>query len=170
MREIAKREKVILGIMTVVVFIGVVSLLIGKSNKKPVISAKLKSEELKILAGDVTLALTKDVLSGTEAYGIARAEAEWLHDPFFERKTYREMTASHETATSGAETVKNATFQYTGYLELGSRKIAIINGIEYVAGEMLDMPGYLLKAISPGKVVIEHTEENRVKLEVPIQD
>jgi hypothetical protein len=45
-------------------------------------------------------------------------------------------------------------FIYTGYLELGKTKLAVINGLEYSVGESLDPNGLYVKSISPHHVVI----------------
>ena len=72
-----------------------------------------------------------------------------------------------------AKASKNAnekiTFNYTGYMEYGRKKVAIINGLEYGEGEKLETPGYVLKAIFPGKVIIENTLE-KANIEAFIQD
>ena len=47
--------------------------------------------------------------------------------------------------------------------------IAIINGVEYTEGEALDIKGYLLKSVSPTRVVIENSA-NRTLLNVPLQE
>jgi hypothetical protein len=147
-------------------------LIFGGSGKKAVLSSSLNAFELKSLTTDVAVAMNMDALSAGQIYAIQREESEWLHDPFYEKKTYREMLKYKETAKAIAETGKKITFDYTGYLEFSDRKVAIINGIEYFSGDVLETPGYsgyILRAISPGKVVIEN-KADKIKIEVPIQD
>jgi hypothetical protein len=47
--------------------------------------------------------------------------------------------------------------------------LAIINGVEYEAGDPLEIEGYVLKKIYPGKVVIVN-EKSGSKFEVPLQE
>lgn len=169
MKKMEKREIIILGIMGVVVLFGAFSLLLGKSDKKATSLSGLSPAELKTMTGELAVAISRDMLSPGESYAIARAEEEWLHDPFFERKSYHEMLRSKELAKVVVDTSKKPTFRYTGYLEYGSRKVAIINGWEYVAGEALESKGYVLRSISPTQVTIEHIGD-KTKIEVPIDD
>lgn len=47
------------------------------------------------------------------------------------------------------------SLHYTGYLEMGNWRMAIINGMEYAAGEMLAQGKYVLKRIMPDGVIVE---------------
>ena len=169
MRKLEKREIVILAITALAILYGVFNFLLGKSVQKPAVSSTLQAEEFKNLVGEITTAMSVGTLSVGEAYGISRAEAEWQHDPFYEKKTYREMLSYKETAKAGKEVKEKIAFNYTGYMEYGGRKVAIINSIEYSEGEKLETPGYVLKAIFPGKVIIENALE-KTNIEAFIQD
>jgi len=169
MKKMEKREVIILGIMAVVVLYGAFTLLVGKSDKKTMLATALSSSELKTITSDLAVTLSKDILSPGEAYAIVRAETEWLRDPFYERKSYRELLQSKETARATVDTGKKTTFNYTGYLEFGGRKMAIINGLEYTNGDGLETKGYFLRNISPAKVTIENIDSKQ-KIEVPIEE
>ena len=169
MKKLEKREIVILGIMAVALLYGAFTLLLGKSDKKSTMTQGMSETELKAMTGELAVAMTRDVLSPGESYAIVRAEAEWLHDPFYERKSYGEMLRSRELAKAVVDPAKKVSFHYTGYIEYGSRKVAIINGWEYVAGEALETKGYVIRTITPTKVTIEHLND-KTKIEVPIED
>jgi len=47
--------------------------------------------------------------------------------------------------------------------------LAIINGVEYEAGDPLEIEGYVLKRIYPGKVVIVN-EKSGAKFDVPLEE
>jgi len=168
-KKMEKREVIILGIMAVVVVYGAFTLILGKSDKKTGLKAALSSSELQAMTGDLALTMSKDILSPAEAYAIVRAEGEWLRDPFFERKSYRELVQSKASAKAIAGTGKKITFNYTGYIEYGERKMAIINGLEYAVGEGLETKGYFLRSITPRKVVIENAD-SKAKIEVSIDE
>ena len=58
---------------------------------------------------------------------------------------------------------------YSGYVDSGKNKMAVINGIEYRIGEELKEEGYILKQITPSKVMIFNKSTGN-KLEIPIQE
>jgi hypothetical protein len=168
MQNIEKREKIILGVMAVAILYGLFTFITGSSLKKHVaISPEAKTNEINSLASDTTSAISKDALSVTEAYAISRIEADWLHDPFYEKKAYSEMV---QTAKAAPKVDAKVNFSYTGYMEYGGRQMAIINGLEYGVGEALDVPGYILRSISPVKVTIENKADSKAKIEVVMQD
>jgi hypothetical protein len=43
---------------------------------------------------------------------------------------------------------------YTGFLEVGPQKLAIINGLEYAQGEALGATGYYVRSISARYVMV----------------
>jgi hypothetical protein len=168
MQKIEKREQIILGVMAVAILYGLFTFIAGGSLKKRfTISPEVSTNEIKAIASDTTDAVNKDALSVTEAYALSRIEADWRHDPFYEKKAYSEMV---QTAKAAAKVDAAVNFSYTGYMEYGGRLMAIINGLEYGAGEALDVPGYILRSISPAKVIIENKADSRTKIEVVMQD
>lgn len=168
-QKLEKREVVILVIMAVAILYGVATFILGKSTKKVAVDAAHASAELKTLTSEIALSMTKNALSSGEAYAINRAEEPWQNDPFYERKAYEAMLKSKETNKALSDINKKVTFSYTGYMEYHGRRVAIVNGLEYSAGEPLETRGYVLRTISPRHVVIENIIE-RVKMEVPIDD
>ena len=65
------------------------------------------------------------------------------------------------------DTVKPLDIIYTGYLEMGPKRLAIINGMEYESGESLAKGGHTVGLIYPDKVVIV-TRDNNQKVAVPL--
>jgi hypothetical protein len=47
--------------------------------------------------------------------------------------------------------------------------MAIINGMEYREGEELDVKGFVLKSVSPARVVIENRSTRAVQT-IPLQE
>jgi hypothetical protein len=58
---------------------------------------------------------------------------------------------------------------YSGYVDSGKNKMAVINGFEYRVGDELEIEGYILKQITPSKILIvnKHTDN---KEEIPLQE
>jgi hypothetical protein len=167
MQNMGKREKIILAVMAVAILYGAFTMIAGGVKKKLTVAPDVRMNEVKALASDTSSAVSKEALSVSEAYALTRIETDWLHDPFYEKKAYSEMV---QTTKAVATVAAKVTFNYTGYMDYGGRLIAIINGLEYSAGEELDTQGYILRSISPGKVTIENKADRKAKIDVLMQD
>jgi hypothetical protein len=97
----------------------------------------------------------KAILTKTEDFIMLQAEAEWKRDPFLKPGSFVKFGAEDGQAGVLAEEL---SFIYSGYLEMADKKLAIINGIEYKAGEMIVKGGgYIVSSISPTLVALELT-------------
>jgi hypothetical protein len=168
MQKLEKRQVVILGIMVVVILFGAYNFFAGSTAKRTSPPALKNQDELNSFVSGVSAGIGKNSLSAGETYVMGRAEGEWLRNPFYERKAYGELFKSQVTAKTEADT-KKVTFDYSGYTVYQGKEVAIINGLEYSPGEKLDVPGYSLTKIFPEKVIIENRDD-KIKIEVPIQD
>jgi hypothetical protein len=168
MQKMEKRQVIVLCITAVVVLYGAFNFIFQGPAKTTASSPVRKASEFRTFATDVTIGISKEVISPVEAYAINRAETEWLRDPFYDKKTYRELLKVKESSKSVSDE-KKSTFNYTGYIEYNGKAMAIINGVEYSAGEALEESGYVLRAISPGKVIIEN-KADRDRSEILISD
>ncbi len=101
--------------------------------------------ELKTFTEETSLLLNSGKLLEQGIYSIDQAESKWQRNPFF----------AHIIETEKEEdVVVEKTFTYSGFLESGGTRIAIINGLEYEAGETLNEEGFVLQGVSPERVVI----------------
>jgi len=173
MRKLNKRQLLILGVMLLVVFYGAYGFFSTGRKGQAVVDTAKKASDLNAFIGDITLALTKEAASPVDAYMIKRAEAEWLRDPFYEPKNDREDAIAKEEAhaqqVEAAATALKGQLNYTGYLDMGLKKIAIVNGNEYVTGDALDVGGYVLNGIYPTKIVI-YNKATRLTIDIPLQE
>ena len=168
MQNISKRERIILGITAAIALIGMVILVYPEQGQKKAHGAPdVYKKELQGLSTTTLASLNKGGFSAMKNYGIRRMEAPWPRDPFYDRRAYSELMKTKETVKEAAPAVN---FVYTGYMEFGGRQIAIINGLEYMEGEALDEPGYILSSISPARVIVTNKTDARVKIAVPLQD
>lgn len=163
MPKISKREIIILVITALaILYFGYEYFIAGPARKK----VKTGGETVKIentvsgLAGEIR----KDKLSETDIYVIKKTKETWGKDPFLRRDLYRLWMAKEGSA--GGE---GAKIIYSGYVDSGRNRIAILNGLEYRIGEELKEEGYVLKHVSPFKVMIfdKRTGSN---LEIPLQE
>jgi hypothetical protein len=152
MRKLDKRQILILGVMLLAVLYGAYEFFSSGRKGQTVVDTAKKA---------------------ADAYMIKRAEAEWLRDPFYEPKDKREEAI--EKAAVQAQQVEaevaalKSRLHYTGYLDTRSKKIAIVNGNEYVTGDTLDVEGYALNGIYPTKIVI-YNKVTRLTIDIPFQE
>ena len=138
--------------MVVVVAFGIYNFLFSSSGgKKPVTPATTVAEANKFIA-DVANSLKADSTE-TNMYIIRQARSEWAKDPFWiaERKP---ETKAEAVLESRSEIQVQESRVYTGYLEMGEQRLAIINGAEYELGDELGRGGPVVKSIDSKQVVI----------------
>ncbi len=82
-------------------------------------------------------------LSGPERMMLDEAAAPWAESPFFDRVA---------VARPVEEPVE--TFLYTGFIQVGSRQFAILNGREYRVSEPVAETDFRVDAIHPDHVVL----------------
>jgi hypothetical protein len=165
MDKLNKRQIIILSIAALCVVYVAYELLIASpaSNK---IKTNENNQEISTLVSGLTNDLMKNVQAGMDAYIIARAEADWEKNPFWDRSAYKEWAAI-QGASGGSGSA--AKIIYSGYVDAGKMKIAIINGLEYRIGEQLEMEGYVLKRVTPSKVLIVNKNTGS-EVEIPMQE
>lgn len=151
--KVSTREIVIVIIMLAAVLYGVYNLFIDSSSK-PTNGMTLED----VVGIDNLIGDASEVLKDSGSYPlyaciVASAESDWERDPF-----YKESTPSVNVMGLGLE--------YTGYLEIGNRKIAVINSVSYEVGDELEFGGYIVKRIRPSAVVIER-KLSRINITVP---
>ena len=93
-------------------------------------------------------------------YLVERAARDWVKDPFIPSSALLKSQAAVQTPEQrNAESSGPAPdFVYTGFLQLGDKKLAVINAMEYTVGESIGTRGYYIKSITPNKVVIGNVD------------
>ena len=168
MPKLTTRQIIILSVMVVAIVYAAYDFFIAPQAKRDMIDVGEKSAKLDAFINEVTTYMPKGSRSAFEIYTVSRAEANWKHDPFYERKSYREWMKVKEPAKTGGGAQK-ISFNYSGYVNMKDKRMAIINGVEYESGDPLEMEGYVLRGIYQNKVVIENVK-SRSKFEVLLQE
>ena len=168
MQKLLNRQVILSGIVGLMALYGVYNFMFAT---KPTMRDSTKSNaSLSAFLSDVNTHISDSSFTAVDLYLIKRAETEWLHNPFLGKNTYREWLTAQNPAKSGElKSAVKTVFYYTGYLELGKKKMAIVNGMEYGVGDALEIEGYILKMITPSQVIIE-SKTDRIKFTVPLQD
>jgi len=164
----SNREKIIVGLMLFTVVYGIYALFFegkGKDSTTPIaaISATQQLENLNAFITKVAES-SRAGLSKEDKYIISRAESAWKQDPL----TTVELTDIPEDEIKRQKQVvpvagPQLNVAYTGFMQMGDKKFAIINGLEYTAGDELEQGGFVVRSITPSQVVIVSTGRSKNK-------
>jgi hypothetical protein len=164
MDRLKKREIIILVIAALfILYAGYEYLIAGPASKK--VKTSTESVNINTSTTGITKDLGKDKITDFDAYVIRRMEADWGKNPFWKKDLYKEWGNREGVAKSGVL----AKIIYSGYVDSGKNKMAIINGLEYRLGEELELEGYVLKQITPSSVLIFNKYTGN-KEEIPLQE
>ena len=147
----SKREKIILVLMGLAVLYGAFEYLWPSGESAAPGQNRQSTEELNAYVAGIAASLPQMSASKTEKYAIASAAAKWTQDPFLQVRLPEKKDPVETEETIPAE---EFNLRYTGYIEMGSTRLAIINGKEYTAGEELELSGYVLLDIDASRVRI----------------
>lgn len=139
-----KREKLLLGLVAVTAVAAGGVLLTGPSHQTAT-HATTPATGL----SDVLLGMEQARLSKEQTYRLAVVAGNATMDPFYGRSS----DITQDNATQGQEDLV-----YSGYMKIGSKLFAVINGIEYACGDKLADGGYVLSAIEKNAVLLERTD------------
>lgn len=151
--------------MVLAVIYGVYTVFFAAPRK---VSIPSGHKELETLNSFVTKVAeqTKTGLSKEQTYILKKAGTEWKQDPFvrIRPRLTREEEAERQPL------VVNSRILYTGFLEMGNKRLAIINGMEYEVGDILDQSGLIVRNISPSHVVVAAPDNKNKTLILPMEE
>jgi hypothetical protein len=155
----SKREKILLACMGAV---GVAAAAVLLWPSSPAQQNQVKLEEVSKGAQALAASMGRLKLSKVENYILSRAAQPWTVDPFYPQPL--------DTGGKGGGGGQAApAFVYSGFIDAGTRKLAVINGTEYQAGEQLESGGYEVVDITADQVVLEEIGK-KSRIAVPYQD
>jgi hypothetical protein len=151
MKKLNKRQIIILAIAALGILYAGYELLIARPAAK-----KDKTEatpvETAAFVNTISNDLLKNKVTGVDIYIAGKAETEWGKSPFWEKTSYREFV--RKEVDDGGKGQAGPKIIYSGYVDIGNKKMAIINGWEYEAGDALEIEGYVLKRVTPSRVLL----------------
>ena len=109
---------------------------------------------------------TKNSLSKEQAYVLQKAQIEWKQDPLLQI----EPEMSQEEIEKRQPLVLKSKILYTGFLQMGGKRLAILNGVEYEVGDRLEPDGLILRDIHPNHVVIGSPDVRSKKVILPMEE
>ncbi|MGD9609212.1 MAG: hypothetical protein AB7U59_07370 [Desulfovibrionaceae bacterium] len=136
-----RREKGILAVTGLVALVGVGSLFLGN---KPVFAPPADN---KVDAAQIQAVIKSAVDAGLNPTDVALLGA--IGKPW-------RLAAVYDKPLNRGQAVKvQSTHRYSGYVELGSGKLAVVDGYEYQEGDTLEGGGFKVVAIAPERVTLE---------------
>jgi hypothetical protein len=159
------REKIIVGLAALALCYGAIELLLPRAKVAPV----SQPQSLEGLNAFITKVADATRVGTAEAGAIViqKAEAAWKQDPFLE---IQKAKATEPKDTRPKETARLPNLVYNGFMELGSKRLAIINGQEYEAGDKLNPGGFTIKSILPTRVVLVSAQGEGAPIVLPLQE
>ena len=136
-------------------------------NPKPFAKPGENTQQLESLNAFISKVAEKSKkrLSKKEAYILKKAQEKWAQDPL--AKLQDDKLAQLKKAKPQ---VLKGKIQYSGFLQMGNRRLAIINGMEYENGDKLEPGGYKIASIHPNHVVLISLDGNRQKFILPLEE
>ena len=150
----------------------VVSVILGgymmffESPKKATTFSSAGGRELEVLNTFITKVAEKAQSgpSKEQAYILNKAQIAWKQDPLIQ------LEAKKADVDTGPEPVLDARVQYTGFLQMGDARLAIINGMEYEPGDRLEPGGFIIRRILPNHVVVAPPGKNKKTMILPMEE
>ena len=145
--------------MAAVVLYGMYSLFFSTPSKVVGTSSAKSIGEIKKFVTEVTHGLKEDY-KVRGLFIIEQAKREWIRDPFLTLAAPQKAAVVIDNRPAAAATAPEVSFTYSGYIQMGERKLAIISGVEYETGDELDGGEQIVKQIEPLRVVIGPPNSN----------
>ncbi len=151
------REKIIVLVAALVGIYGLADFFLfsGKNDQgRELIEKAALDLDAYVAVASAKLAVSKIKDPGKVDYLISKAESDWTHDPFGGEMATQIDTTGKDPEAKGPELV------YSGFIRTGKIILAVVNGIEYRIGEMVNEVGYRVAGITPSQVDLL-TETNK---------
>jgi len=146
------REKILVGLMIVSVCLGLLLLLGDRQNDSVPLASSDEPDTLIGMLTNLTAQFGNDMALDSNRYALSMALTPWEDTMFLEGEDLLPPTV--DIPTSADALPANISLIYSGYIETAQRRVAIINGIEYIEGEMVDQSQLVVRHIDPERVVL----------------
>jgi hypothetical protein len=161
------REKIIVGLMVLAAVYGVYIVFFAGPKEEAAFNSG-GDTELEALNSFITKVAekTKSSLPEEQVYALQKAQSEWKQDPliYIKPKMTREEEAQRQPLKLDRKIL------YTGFLQMGAKRLAIINGLEYEIGDRLETDGLIVRNIHPNHVVIGSPVHKNKKVILPMEE
>lgn len=144
-----KREKILLGVLAAtVVLASAMQFSTSGGPKTPGASAQVQ-----VNLDEMGKIVEQAKLSPERAYRIGLLADNASGDPF-----YGGQGGLSQEDTGGPGGTAPQELVYSGYIKIGQKIFAVLNGVEYARGDELAEAGYVVQAIDKNSVLLERTD------------
>ncbi|OGR34347.1 MAG: hypothetical protein A2051_01105 [Desulfovibrionales bacterium GWA2_65_9] len=147
-----KREKQLLGVMAVALMVGAYMYVSAPGKPAP---APVATGASKVVVDEVAKAMDQARLTPQQAYRLGLLADNATGNPFYGGSGGISLEEDRSLGGPGAE---GPEFVYSGYMKLGKKLFAVLNGVEYAIGDELAEGGYRVQGIDRNFVILERTD------------
>jgi hypothetical protein len=164
------REKIIVGMAVLALGYGGIELFLPRAKNAPVPPPSQALEGLNTFIAKIADA-TKTGSAEANAHVMRKAESPWRQNPFLKmaKAAPEPRPPAPDSGVKPPERPK-PSLKYTGFIDMGERRLAIINGLEYETGDQVEPGDFRIKSILPNKVVLIYSRGAAAPIELPLQD
>ncbi|MFW5975637.1 MAG: hypothetical protein ACOCP6_02630 [Desulfosalsimonas sp.] len=149
----SRREKIIVGLMIAAILYGAFELLVPAREQKESQSPEAELQSAEQVAEDISGEMQDSELGPGELHVLKLAGSKWERDPFYRLPENPGSGTGKAADNDGAEGLS-----YTGYLDVGGNKMAIINGVEYRPGQQIENTDAVIQSVSAERVVLRSND------------
>jgi len=152
-----KREKIILVLAISALLYGGFDYFILSSDEKEGVESVTENQFSNFIEEINTTLTNLNTIEKKKAnadYLISMIESEWKNDPFskIEKLSKKNQESSLDQESSIDKEAQG--WIYSGFIKLGNKMLAVIDGMEYTTGEYIKDSGYKIIRITSEKVLI----------------
>jgi hypothetical protein len=155
----SRREKIIVVAMILTIVLGGLYFL----RKSPDLLVAGKEQHINELNQFIAKAISQLNDSGDKIsdYILKTVSLKLDKDPFLKLEMKKAPVPEQKSSIAEKD---EQTLHYSGYLQLGHKNIAIINGYEYETGDAVESHGCIVQRITPEKVILESMGKEKIIL------
>jgi hypothetical protein len=160
-----KRQVILVAFMIASVGYGAFELLGGRPGGKDAAPVRaVETQEASKTAEMINQMLDKAPMSESEQYRVELLRRETLVSPFYAADTEFYFPGAGQAAAGDS-------LLYKGYVKVGDKVLAVINGVEYAVGEEVETTGYVVASIQQNYVELSRGEgDERGRRKLPLTE
>ncbi len=158
-----KRQIVLLVLMALAMAYGAYELFLRPLVKEPYEASKVEVEEARKLSETMSQSMKEVRLGEGESYVLEAASSRWSRNPFYA------WPAREDNGDDPLPDEEREPLFYTGFLEMGGKRLAVINGLEYRVGEDLAGGRFVVQRITSGNVTLQ-SRKSQLEITIPYED
>lgn len=170
-----RREKIFVFAAAAAACFGLVNLFLLSPQGRTIGGTSLDKDGTGIfdrINADLKKLIQKEEKNDAQERIFSMIQSEWSKDPFEHRQIKLEQEKNISTDPARPpEKKKNIIpdFHYAGFIRSGEKILAIIDGLEYGTGEILQGSRFKIIGITPLKIILKR-EEDGLTTELPLRE